>query len=216
MTPTFRRLAHEWGHQHQLKPYFCWGGVSEVTNNLNAYYCLMHLGYPYEKIHWGKREGMENGVKRYIDNETDECIFEATDLFERLSPFVKLCNYFMNEGGKPDFLPDLYERLRHSNVTPDSTNVVPYVLNFIRAVSSISGYNLMPYFERFGFLRVKSFEINDYGKYFYKLTQEQLDAMRKEMNGLVKKKKLKAMPSGMVESIAHSAVKEYAPMQFEN
>ena len=102
----------------------------------------------------------------------------------------------------PDFLPDLYETLRHSDVTPDSTNIVPYILNFIRKVSQLSGYDLTPYFERFGFLRVKAFELEDYGKFIYDLTQEQLDSFHREMNLLVRGKKLKAMPDGMVEHIA--------------
>ena len=209
-------LGHEWGHQHQLKPYFCWGGTNEVTNNLAAYYVLMHLGYRYEQLHWGKREGLEKGVKHYIESETDDCILESSDLFERLCPFVKLCNYFMNEGGKPDFLPDLYETLRHSQVTPDSTNVIPYVFNFIRTASTLSGYNLTPYFERFGFLRVKAFEIDDYGKYTYHLTQERLDAFRRDMNTLERKKKLKPMPADMVERIAHTPDIEYEHPHFEN
>lgn len=209
-------LGHEWGHQHQLHPYFCWGGLTEVTNNLASYYVLMHLGYRYEQIHWGKREGIAKGVRRYIDGETDDCIFEAKDLFERLCPFLKLVNYFSNEGGKPDYLPDLYEHLRHSQVAPDGPNVVPYVLNFIRTASLLSDYDLTPYFERFGFLRVKQFEIDDYGKSRYQLTQEQLDAFRKEMNTLVRKKKLKKMPAGMVEQIAHTPDIEYQRPHFEN
>ena len=209
-------LGHEWGHQHQLQPNFCWGGLAEVTNNLASYYVLMHLGYRYEQMHWGKREGLAKGVKHYIDGETDDCIFEAADLFERLCPFLKLVNYFANEGGLPDFLPDLYERLRRTDVKPDSTNVVPYVLNFIRTASTLSGYNLMPYFERFGFLRIKSFEIDDYGKSHYNLTQAQLDGFRKEMNSLTKKKKLKPMPNGMVERIARTPDVEYERPHFEN
>ena len=224
-------LGHEWGHQHQLHPYFCWGGTSEVTNNLSAYYVLMHIGYRYDQIHWGKRAGLEKGIKHFVEGETDDCIFESSDLFERLCPFVRLVNYFMNDFDKlsmnagedspaasplPDFLPDLYERLRHSEVTPDSTNIVPYVLNFIRTTSTLSGYNLMPYFERFGFLRVKTFDIDDYGKSYYQLTQPQLDAYRKEMDTLVKKKKLKAMPDGMIERIVSTPDKEFPRPQFRN
>ena len=203
---TIWGLAHEWGHQHQLRPYFCWGGVSEVTNNLNAYYTLKRIGYQYDDLEDGKRTGLESAVKKYIDGETEDCIFQQNaahdNAFERLCPFLKLVNYFSTEGEMPDFLPDLYETLRHSNVTPDSTNIVPYVLNFIRKVSELSGYNLTPYFVRFGFLHVKSFELEDYGKFTYNLTQKQLDSFHQEMNLLVKKKKLKAMPDGMVEHIA--------------
>ncbi len=38
-------LSHEWGHQHQMHPYFCWAGMSEVTNNMNSYYNIMKMGY---------------------------------------------------------------------------------------------------------------------------------------------------------------------------
>jgi hypothetical protein len=192
----------------------------EVTNNLSSYYNLMHLGYRYEQLDLEKRQGLEKAVRHYIDNETDDCIFESNWLydrvFERLFPFLKLCNYFMNEGGKPDFLPDLYETLRHTEVTPDSTNIVPYVLNFIRTTSQLSGYNLLPYFERFGFLRVKSFEVIEYVKSHYNLTQEQLDAFRKDMNTLVRKKKLKPMPDGMINAIIHTPDVKYERPHFEN
>lgn len=38
-------LSHEWGHQHQMTPYFCWAGMSETTNNVQSYYNIMHMGY---------------------------------------------------------------------------------------------------------------------------------------------------------------------------
>jgi hypothetical protein len=38
-------LSHEWGHQHQMQPYFDWGGMSEVTNNMNSCYNVLHMGY---------------------------------------------------------------------------------------------------------------------------------------------------------------------------
>lgn len=38
-------FSHEWGHQHQMHPYACWGGCSEVTNNIFSYYNVQHLGY---------------------------------------------------------------------------------------------------------------------------------------------------------------------------
>ena len=217
---TIWGMSHEWGHQHQLAPNFCWTSTQEVTNNLSAYYNLMHLGYRYEQLDLEKRQGLEKAVSHYFENETDDCIFESNYLydrvFERLFPFLKLCNYFMNEGGQPDFLPDLYETLRHVEVTPDSTNIVPYVINFIRTASQLSGYNLLPYFERFGFLRVKSFDLVEYGKAHYNLTQKQLDALRNDMNALVRKKKLKPMSDGMIEAIVRSPDVEYERPHFEN
>jgi hypothetical protein len=165
------------------------------------------MGYSYKDLEEGKRIDLEHAVEKYIDGQTDDCIFQQSKAhekaFEQLCPFLKLVSYFTTEENMPDFLPDLYEMLRHSKVTPDSSNIVPYVLNFIRKASQLSGYNLTPYFERFGFLRVKTFELEDYGKFTYNLTQEQLDKFRHEMNLLVRKKKLKPMPKGMVEHIAH-------------
>ena len=53
-------LSHEWGHQHQLHPYFCWTGTTEVTNNVNSYYNVMKMGY----------RTSEGAVLR---NEVDNC-----------------------------------------------------------------------------------------------------------------------------------------------
>ncbi|MBQ6964116.1 MAG: M60 family metallopeptidase [Bacteroidaceae bacterium] len=224
---TIWGLSHEWGHQHQVNPYFCWGGMAEVTNNINSYFNVMHMGYRYDQLDANKRKGLENAIKHYIDETTDDCILQSADLFERLCPFLQLYKYFTNEQppagkqgsdkvGKNDFFPDLYERLRHSEVQPDSTNVIPYVLNFIRQSSLVSGYDLTPYFEHFGFLRIRDFEIEDYGKYYYHLTQEQLDDFRRSMNALVRKKKLKPMPADMIERIAHTPHVEYERPNFEN
>lgn len=213
-------MSHEWGHLHQLSPYFCWAGLAEVSNNLNSYYNHMHIGYKYEQLDEGKRKGIEEGVRHYLEDDTDDCLFEIKNIydhaFERLGPFIRLCNYFMNEGGKPDYLPDLYEALRHSEVKPDSTNIVPYVLNFIRTASDVSGYNLLPYFQQFGFLRAKHFEIRDYQFAFYKLSQEELDAFCKEMESFAQEKHLKTMPEGMIERIAHTPDVECERPKFGN
>lgn len=212
---TIWGLSHEWGHQHQVTPYFCWGGMAEVSNNINSYHNVMKMGYRYDQIDRGKRRGLERAVKRLIDEGADECILQSDDPFERLSPFLQLYKYFTYEGGKPDFWPDLYQALRHSELQADdlpsdneagtTDNVVPYVLNFVRQTSLLSGYNLLPYFERFGVVRVTQFDINDYGHYRYHLTQAHLDSFRRSLEKLVRKKKLLPMPAGMIEEIAHAA-----------
>lgn len=38
-------LSHEWGHQHQMTPYFCWAGLAEASNNMNSCYNVLHMGY---------------------------------------------------------------------------------------------------------------------------------------------------------------------------
>lgn len=41
---TMWGVAHEWGHQHQLRPYFNWAGMGEVTNNMHSCYNCMYMG----------------------------------------------------------------------------------------------------------------------------------------------------------------------------
>lgn len=38
-------LSHEWGHQHQMQPYFCWAGLGESSNNMHSCYNVLHMGY---------------------------------------------------------------------------------------------------------------------------------------------------------------------------
>jgi len=56
-------LSHEWGHQHQMTPYMCWSGMSEVSNNIFSYYNVMHMGYTYE------RSGWSTCAKYFLNNE---------------------------------------------------------------------------------------------------------------------------------------------------
>lgn len=43
-------LSHEWGHLHQMQPYFCWGGLGESSNNMNSCYNVLHMGYSEERV----------------------------------------------------------------------------------------------------------------------------------------------------------------------
>jgi hypothetical protein len=43
-------LSHEWGHQHQMHPYFCWGGLNETSNNMNSCYNVLHMGYTGQRV----------------------------------------------------------------------------------------------------------------------------------------------------------------------
>ncbi len=48
-------LSHEWGHQHQMKPYFCWTGMAEVSNNIFSAYNVSHMGYPISSLTYSGR-----------------------------------------------------------------------------------------------------------------------------------------------------------------
>lgn len=37
-------ISHEWGHQHQMRPYFNWAGCDEATNNYNSMWNTVRFG----------------------------------------------------------------------------------------------------------------------------------------------------------------------------
>lgn len=313
-------LSHEWGHQHQMHPYFCWAGMSEVTNNMNSYYNVMKMGYhesdkinawPTARKHFiqdnindiavsgpvtkkdngsydvgdgdmvvGRRysrtrrlaflnkhlmnnaalrqicESMSDStVTTYTKNPAHALHISEVGVGETLCPFVMLYNYFTTHG-KPDFAPDWYEALRQTDdvnggssiekakgfdkyelvaavqnnnknglysklvelypnscwvksgyVNERSTqweNSMPYVLNYIRKTSRLSGYNLLPYFDHWGFLRQVALYIGDYGNKWQCFNKEMYDEFKADMDALVAGGTLKAMPDGMVEEISNS------------
>ena len=313
-------LSHEWGHQHQMHPYFCWAGMSEVTNNMNSYYNVMKMGYhssdkinawPTARKHFiqdnisdievsgpvakkdngtydvgkgdmitGRRysrarrlaflnkdymtnaalrqicETMsDSAVTNYSKNPAHALHISEVGVGETLCPFIMLYNYFTTHG-KPDFAPDWYEALRQTDdvnggssiekakgfdkyelvaavqnnnknglysklvelypnscwvksgyVNKNSTqweNSMPYVLNYIRKTSRLSGYNLLPYFERWGFLRQIALYIGDYGNKWQCFNKEMYDEFKADMDALVTDGTLKEMPEGMVEEISNT------------
>lgn len=295
-------LSHEWGHQHQMQPYFCWAGMGEVTNNMNSYYNIMRMGYRssdkidnfkgaikhfitqnYSDItpNWNSTVGSRNSNLRHRAYEAASELSFSKDMYnlalamkdsvitspatdatkalsisevgvgETLTPFIKLYTYFTTNGF-PDFAPDWYEALRQNDdengsqvekqggvdkyeliasaqngnkngkydilkdsypnscwitesyVTSSSTtwqNSVPYVLNFIRKTSRLCGYNLLPYFERWGFLRHVALNIGDYGNKWLVLTDKMYDEFKEDMDELG----LKTLSDDMVEAISDNA-----------
>lgn len=291
-------LSHEWGHQHQMHPHFCWSGMSEVSNNMQSYYNIMKMGFresdkingwPSARNHflrdaefskgttisdqrrlaYENRERFRFSPKLYklceemkdstitpiAKNKLKGVAYAEVGVNETLCPLIMLHNYFTTHG-LPDFMPDWYEALRQSDNAegskiekqngvdkyeliascqnwnkngklkelrekfPESCwvkdkyiteancvqtdNAVPYIMNFCRKVSRLSGYNLMPYFEQWGYLRQVALGIGDYGVKYYIMTEEMYNEFKADMDELVKKGEIKEMPKGMVEDISNS------------
>ena len=300
-------LSHEWGHQHQMHPYFCWAGLGEVSNNVQSYYNITHMGYrtsdkfqswPDARKHFYettatpvKQDAVEHGMayrgqaykyRTEIRNaklrevaaaqtgaDTTATAYDANprralhinemDVCEALTPFIMLNNYFTQNrpDGKTDtkycdFSADWYESLRQNDdengsqiekkgeadkyeliasaqngnknnklaalkkrfpescwvknnyvdaSSQSSENSVPFILNWIRKTSRLSGYNLWPYFERFGFLRTIALRIGDYGNAWYVMNDEIYDEFKADMDALVASGELKAMSDAMVKAI---------------
>lgn len=305
-------LSHEWGHQHQMHPYFCWGGLGEVSNNMNSYYNIMHMGYsesdkinqwaparkhfantasdytPYDKssintevkLYCPARQDASTLANDYAYSPKMKALCEEMASYnsagcvptqeenvvkalghievgvgEMLCPYIMLYNYATYELGISDFGPKLYESLRKTDTENGSSiektsgldkyeliagvqnnnknnwlnklkadypnscwvvdkylcaghtytweNSTPYVFNFIRKTSRLTGYNLFPYFERWGFLRQLATYVGDYGHKPHLLTKEMYDEFKADMDALVTSGELKVMPEGMVEDISN-------------
>lgn len=291
-------LSHEWGHQHQMHPYYCWAGMSEVSNNVQSYYNIMKMGYRTsdkikqweparkhffedcefssgtevskqrskaykhrEKFHFNPKmfavcEAMRDSLISPVDKNASRAVaYTEVGVIETLCPLVMLHNYF-TENGFPDFAPDWYEALRQNDDKngsqvekqgkadkyeliasaqnnnknkklavlrerfPNSCwvkdnyitethcnrweNSVPYIMNYIRKSSRLVGYNLTPYFEKWGFLRQVALEIGDYGTKYYVMTPEMYNEFKADMDELVKNGELKEMPAGMVTAISNA------------
>lgn len=208
------------------------GGLGETSNNICSRYCTQVYGYKnrlaaaFEKAEKNFLEdgmaGKVSGVRR-SSGMADSVICAAkgpkadyalsyleVDVFERLVPFWKLQCYFV-KNGKPDFYPDLYEKMRRSEEEhPElaqlsrSENVVPFQLNFVRGASEVAGINLYPYFEAFGFFRLLKLTYGDYGTYHYHLTAEMRDAFKAEMDQMVRDGKLRALTDAELQAMLHA------------
>lgn len=272
-------ISHEWGHQHQISPYFCWAGMTEVTNNMHSCYNTLHMGYgstarewlghfrnqfltkdikakqkssdrsrAYQRRNnysWNPKmyavfESMKDSVIAQRDVNPDRAEAFCESYPEAALGFYSLYAYF-SLNGKPDYFADLYESLRQTETDADKyavlasaqnairskwadyqklysascwvtdnyirsssskwDNSVPFMFNFVRKASRVAGYNLYPYFEQIGFMRLIATTSNDYGIKSTCMTKEMRDEFKADMDALVADGTLKAMPDGMIDSI---------------
>lgn len=225
-------FSHEVGHVHQLRTYLSWGGLGETSNNICSRYCTQAYGYK-NRLDGAFKKAADNFLNDGMAGQVSKARVQAgmkdtiitsakstqadyalsyleTDVFERLVPFWKLQCYFV-KNGKPDFYPDLYEKMRNSERDyPElakldrNKNIVPFQFNFVRGASLVAGKNLYPYFEAFGFFRLLDLHIGDYGHYEYHLTAEMRDAFKAEMDELVRRGKIKELTPSELDALIHA------------
>ncbi|MDE7388495.1 MAG: M60 family metallopeptidase, partial [Muribaculaceae bacterium] len=331
-------LSHEWGHQHQMTPYFCWTGCAEMTNNVFSAYNVIHMGYPinsssyygrYPKDKWektvqrifiddnydrtpsdpkdgetktansdgivlacrqdaataaqaGKAFTWCNELKQLAINQSklpskrSEDAKRALNAIEAysssngelcLAPYVNLMYYFMEENAnraagdeRPTFIQDMFEALRQTDdakgsviekqdgvdkyellasifngnkssdpsinktaafkqqypnsvwttrgYIPTSTvswqaNSAPFILNWIRKASRLTGYNLWSYFERWGVFTVCALEQGDYGIQYYVFTEAMYDEFKADMEALEKAGVVRPLPDNVRNDITY-------------
>lgn len=187
-------FSHEVGHVHQLRPYFNWGGLGEVSNNVFSLYVTTSFGVESRISAQGNyQKARENIIDAQISYLQDE------DVFNRLVPFWQLQLYFSGVGNNPDFYPDLFEAFRiqgdaerlvgRSGRRGDGwgdrgNNPAQYQLNFVKTACEVAKTDLTDFFDQYGFFYVGNFTYNDYGNYTYDMTQEMVDACLAEIRAL--------------------------------
>lgn len=279
-------ISHEWGHQHQMRPYFNWAGCDEATNNYNSYWNTVRFGltdtghgcHPafgttlYNGVVASGLTANDNTVYTTIANTRDNAYSNRSDVswnnnFTNLvnntynnhrdwtaeatqsvysfdftnyctaRPFIAISFYAISTLNKPDFSYDLFEALRQTDKKSGTTivgssiektgvdkyeilaaaqngdanacsqfrsaysssvwttknyinsshlgwnvNSVPFILNYIRKASRLSGYNLFPYFEKCGLLRQVAYRT--FGGAWYLMTEDMYNEFRTDMNAL--------------------------------
>lgn len=166
-------FSHETGHVHQLQPYFNWGGLCEVSNNVFTMYVLKSLGVKSRLI-----EGNYYDAARKKVIEKKESYLKVGGSFEPLVPFWQLQLYFEKAGKNPDFYPDLFEAFRKQAHNADKLKVkteenpAVYQLNFIKTACEVSKVDLTDFFDSYGFFYVGNFDGDCYGAYHYNMTEK--------------------------------------------
>lgn len=184
--------AHEIGHCNQTRPGLKWLGTTEVTNNIMSEYIQTTILKQDSRI---QVEDMGVNYRNRYSKAWSGIIAdkrahgEEEDVFCKLVPFWQLELYFGNvlgrtplmQADKGGFYPDVYEYVRtHDDLkTPGEQQT-----EFVYICSKLSGYNLLDFFEKWGFLTPVDIEIDDYGIGRMTVTQARIDEMKQRVNAL--------------------------------
>ena len=188
-------FSHEVGHVHQLRPYFNWGGLGEVSNNIFSLYGTTSFG---NKSRVSEQKNYQKARDSIIAKKI--CYLQDPDVFNRLVPFWQLQLYFTGAGNNPDFYPDLFEAFRKQG-NPErrgqrgtrragggwgdrGENPAFYQLNFVKTACEVGKTDLTDFFDKYGFFYVGKFNYDDYGSYNYDMTQEMADKCRAEIKAM--------------------------------
>ncbi len=185
-------MGHEVGHVNQVRPGVKWGGTTETTNNLYAIYNQQQT--------LGEATRLTKGQNGNDNNNTYDAAFELIikgkqpwvlpnnydRYIAKLAPFWQLKLYFVDILKQEHFYHDLFEHYRttadlSSSVLGDSYHGM-LQLDFVRQVCNVGKMNMIEFFEDWGFLRTIDAVVNDYGDKTIKITQEQIDALKDEIN----------------------------------
>lgn len=179
--------VHELGHAHQFDLYK-WHGMTEVSVNLPNIDMMHRRQYTTTRYPESNYETAYEAIVVQGNSHAGcpEYYSGVQNIYLKLVPFAQLYHYFM-EKNIPDFYPDLFEALRNSTVNTTGWGMADYEMHFIKKACEVSGLNLVPFFEKWGFIYYTdngrtTFEVGDYGgSVVYSLSKATADAFKAEI-----------------------------------
>lgn len=201
-------LGHEVGHINQVRPGVKWAGTTEVTNNLYAMYNQQIILGEAERLNTGS-DSYNVAFKEIIENKQPWVLPDNYGKhITKLPPFWQLKLYFVDILKQEHFYHDLFE---HYRVTENLNQAVlgdnyhgMLQLDFVRQVCNTAKMDMIEFFEDWGFLRPINRVVDDYGDKTLKITQEQIDALKKEITSKNYQK-----PAIRVQDLTDLNYKEY-------
>nr|WP_036670559.1 Ig-like domain-containing protein [Pedobacter borealis] len=196
-------IAHELGHNNQVRPGAKWVGTTEVTNNINSAWVVYTLGGGSRIDDAGDSPkagvpGLTGGLFGSLFNNSlvqKKHIQDQGNVFMTLVPFWQLELYYQLGGGgknlptllqrengtpapagQPDvayWYADVLERMRTTSQSGLSNGQL--VLNFIDATCDAVHEDLTDFFVKSGFLLPIDKDIDDYGVQHITITQAMID-----------------------------------------
>lgn len=194
-----RRLwgpAHEAGHVNQLRPGVRWSGLTEVTNNIFCLYAQEQNGAPcklqVDEINPKDEKGNELGkkiiydaaIQLIVDGNRPHSLPGITSghMETKLVPFWQLYLYMVKARGQKDFYKDLFEQFRkEKSPSQNGGDAGLDQLDFVRQACKVAKLDLTDFFSKWGFLRVCSGTLNDYGDKTFVVKQADIDALVQEI-----------------------------------
>lgn len=178
-------LAHEVGHATQTNPAMRWGGLGEVGNNMfSMHVTTSWFGFGQSNL---LREGYYDKARVLIVDKKlpyADLDIVGSKHMERLVPLWQVNLYFKSQG-YDDFYKDLYEHFRKTpDVGTTFKNSGPLQLDYVRQVCKIGKVNLIEFFEKWGFLTPVDITVKDYGDRIMKITQDDVDKLKAEIEAL--------------------------------
>lgn len=144
-------LWHELGHTYQTSQYL-WSGLTEVTVNISSLYIQQKLNLPLRIFKEGEKR---EAIKEYLLKPENEKSFDGLEDVDS-TLWIKLGMFWqLQMGFGENFYPLLSQEYRKINQEPNSverfSDDFKKQQEFMKISSKVSGYNLTPFFKKWGF-----------------------------------------------------------------